>query len=238
MLNAPLAGHYGIPGVTGLAMQKIKLPADSRRGGLLTQASVLKVSANGSNTSPVMRGVWVLERILGITPSPPPPGTPGVEPDIRGAKTMREILDKHRTLESCNGCHRVIDPPGFALESYDVIGGWRDRFRSLGEGEPVKLEVEGRKVRYKLGPPVDAAGQLPTGESFKDFTGFQKLLLAGQDRVARCVTEKLLIFATGREMGFSDRTPITRIVTESKAKNHPMRDLLHLVVQSEIFRSK
>jgi hypothetical protein len=180
----------------------------------------------------------VQDRILGITPSPPPPGTPGVEPDIRGASTVREILEKHRTMESCNGCHRVIDPPGFALESFDVIGGWRDRFRSLGEGQRVELKVEGRKVRYKLGPPVDAAGQLPTGESFKDFAEFQKLLLTSQDRVAKCVTEKLLTFATGRAMGFSDRTEITRIATASKAKRFALRDLMHDVVQSEIFRSK
>jgi len=238
LLNARLARHYGIPGVSGLAMQKVQLPPDSRRGGILTQGSVLKVSANGTSTSPVIRGVWVLERILGTTPSPPPPGTPGVEPDIRGASTVREILEKHRTMESCNGCHRQIDPPGFALESYDVIGGWRDRFRSLGEGPWVDLKVEGRKVRYKLGPPVDAAGELPNGAAFKDFAGFQKLLLASQDRVAKCVTEKLLTFATGRGMGFSDRIGITRIATASKARQHALRELIHDVVQSEIFRSK
>jgi hypothetical protein len=199
---------------------------------------VLKVSANGTNTSPVMRGVWVMDRILGVTPQPPPPGIPGIEPDTRGAKTMREILDKHRTLETCNGCHRVIDPPGFALENYDVIGGWRDRFRSLGEGEQVSLRIEGRKVRYKLGPPVDAAGQLASGQGFKDFAEFQKLLFAAQDRVAQCLTEKLLTFATGRELGFSDRAEIARIVAESKAKGYGMRDLMHLVVQSSVFTSK
>lgn len=238
MLNARLARHYGIPGVRGIAMQKVKLPPDSKRGGLLTHASILKVSANGTTTSPVIRGVWVIERILGITPSPPPPGVPGVEPDTRGGQTVREILAKHRSMESCNGCHRQIDPPGFALESYDVIGGWRDRFRSLGDGERVNLKVEGRNVRYKLGPPVDAAGELPTGEPFKDFAGFQKLLLASQDRVAKCVTEKLLTFATGRPMGFSDRAEITRIAAESKKRNHTARDLIHEVIQSEIFRSK
>ena len=193
MLNARLARHYGIPGVTGLALQKVKLPADSKRGGLLTQGSILKVSANGTGTSPVIRGVWVMERILGVTPQPPPPGVPGVEPDIRGAKTVREILAKHRTLESCNGCHRQIDPPGFALESYDVIGGWRDRFRSLGEGEQVNLKVEGRKVRYRLGQPVDAAGELESGTKFQNFADFQKLLLASEERVTKCVTEKLTV---------------------------------------------
>jgi hypothetical protein len=233
-----LAAHYGIPDVTGLELRKVKLPAECKRGGLLTQASILKVSANGTNTSPVIRGVWVMQRLLGVTPQPPPPGTPGVEPDVRGAKTMREILEKHRTLETCNGCHRVIDPPGFALENYDVIGGWRERFRSLGEGEPVNLRVEGRKVRYRLGPPVDAAGQLVSGESFKDFAEFQKLLLAAQDQVVQCLTEKLLMFATGRDLGFSDRPEIARIVAQSKKSGHGVRDLVHLVVQSPVFLSK
>jgi hypothetical protein len=238
MLNARLAKHYGIPDVSGLAMQKVNLPADSHRGGVLTQASVLKVSANGTNTSPVVRGVFVMDRILGMEPPPPPPGVPGVEPDIRGANTLRELLDKHRNLESCNGCHRVIDPPGFALESYDVIGGWRERFRSIDKGEPVKLAVEGRKVRYRLGPPVDAAGELTTGSKFANMSEFQKLLLAGQDRVAHCMAEKLLIFATGRPMGFSDRSEIDKLVAQSKAKGHGLRDLIHAVVQSEVFRSK
>lgn len=238
MLNKRLAAHYGIPGVSGLAMQKTKLPPESHRGGVLTQASVMKVSANGTNTSPVVRGIFVMDRILGMEPPPPPPGVPGVEPDIRGATTLRELLEKHRTLESCNGCHKVIDAPGFALENYDVIGGWRDRFRSIDKGEQVNLKVEGRKVRYRLGPPVDAAGELPTGAKFANLADLQKLLLADQDRVARCVIEKLLVFATGRPMGFSDRSEIDRILAASKAKGHAMRDLIHAVVQSEIFRSK
>jgi hypothetical protein len=161
-----------------------------------------------------------------------------VEPDIRGATTLRELLDKHRNSETCNGCHRIIDPPGFALESYDVIGGWRERFRSIDQGEQVKLTVQGRKVRYRLGPPVDAAGELNTGAKFNDMSGFQELLLAGQDRVARCMIEKLLTFATGRAPGFSDRPTIERLVAQSKTKGHGMRDLIHAVVQSEIFRSK
>lgn len=238
MLNGRLARHYGIPGVTGVELQKIKLPPDSKRGGVLTQASVLKVSANGTNTSPVVRGVWVMDRLLGLEPPPPPPGIPGVEPDIRGATTLRQLLDKHRSSESCNGCHRVIDPPGFALESYDVIGGWRENFRSIDQGERVGLKVEGRKVRYRIGPPVDAAGELPTGAKFTGFPEFQKLLMASQDRVARCMVEKLLTFATGRPMGFSDRSQIDQLAAQSKANHHTFRDLLHSVIQSEIFRSK
>lgn len=238
MLNSRLAQHYGIPGVSGLGIQKVKLPPDSHRGGVLTQASVMKVSANGTNTSPVVRGVFVMDRILGLEPPPPPPGIPGVEPDIRGANTLRELLDKHRNMESCNGCHRVIDPPGFALESYDVIGGWRERFRSIDKGEPVKLAIQGRKVRYRLGPPVDAAGELSTGSKFAGVAEFQKLLLAGQDRVARCVAEKLLIFATGRPMGFSDRGEIDKLVAQSKTHDHALRDLIHAVVESDVFHSK
>ena len=238
MLNARLARHYGIPGVSGLELQKVSLPANSHRGGVLTQAAVLKVSANGTNTSPVVRGVWVMDRILGLEPPPPPPGIPGVEPDIRGATTLREQLLKHSHLETCNACHRVIDPPGFALESYDVIGGWRERFRSLGEGEKVDLKIEGRKVRYRLGPPVDAAGEMPEGGKFTGFADLQKLLVADQDRVARCIAEKLLVFATGRPMGFSDRAEIDRLVEQTKKKQHAMRDLVHAVVQSGIFRSK
>ncbi len=238
LLNKRLATHYGIADVTGVALRKVKLPPDSKRGGLLTQASILKVSANGTNTSPVVRGVFVMDRILGIEPAPPPPGTPGVEPDIRGATTLRELLDKHRTMESCNGCHRVIDPPGFALENYDVIGGWRDRFRSIGQGERITKKVEGRKVQYRLGPPVDAAGELASGAKFANMADFQKLLVADEDRVVRCVAEKLLTFATGRPMDFSDRGEIDKLVAASKAKGHGMRDLIHAVVQSPIFRSK
>jgi hypothetical protein len=238
MLNARLAAHYGIPGVSGLGIRKVKLPAESHRGGLLTQASVLKVSANGTNTSPVVRGVWVMDRLLGIEPSPPPPGIPGVEPDIRGATTLRELLAKHRSMESCNGCHRVIDPPGFALENYDVIGGWRERFRSIDQGDRVDLKVQGRKVRYKLGPAVDATGELTSGAKFSNLSELKKHLMADQDKVAHCFIEKLLTFATGRGMGFSDRAEIHKLVGQSRTKNHGVREIIHAVVQSDIFRTK
>ncbi len=238
MLNSRLARHYGVADVTGLDIRKVKLPQDSMRGGILTHASILKVSANGTNTSPVIRGVWVMDRILGLEPSPPPAGIPGVEPDIRGATTLREQLEKHRDTETCNACHRMIDPPGFALENYDVIGGWRNRFRSLENGEQVKATVQGRKVRYRLGPSVDASGELSSGAKFKDLNGFQELLLLDQDRVAKSVLEKLLTFATGRELGFSDRAEIESMIRRSKSQGHRMRDLIHAIVQSSIFGSK
>lgn len=124
MLNGRLAQHYGIPEVHGVAFRRVSLMPEQHRGGVLTQASVLKVTANGTSTSPVLRGVWVLKRIISHTP-PPPPNVPAVEPDIRGATTIRDQLARHRTTENCAGCHKRIDPPGFALENYDVIGSSR-----------------------------------------------------------------------------------------------------------------
>ncbi len=234
ILNERLAKHYGVPGVKGTEFRRVALPKDSPRGGILTQASVLKVSANGTNTSPVVRGVYVLERILGITPPPPPAiGVAAVEPDIRGAKTIRELLDKHRSTEQCAGCHRQIDPPGFALEEFDVIGGHRSNFRTLGAaGKPVPGS------RFKMGPKVDSSGELLGGKRFQNFAEFQKLLLSDPDRFATCLTEKLIAFSTGRLVGPADRSEVEKIVRESATRKHAFRDLVHAVVQSELFRTK
>ena len=237
-LNERLADHYDTGGVNGAHLRLVQLPADSPRGGILAQGAVLKVTANGTNTSPVTRGVWVLERILGIHPQPPPPGISGVEPDIRGASTLRELLDKHRDSNSCTACHQLIDPPGFALESFNPVGGWRDRFRSLGEGERVDLQINNRRVRYKLGQPVDSAGELPDGNPFSGYLEFRDLLASDADALAKNLVTKLLTFATGRPMGFSDRPEIARIVAESRKTGHGVRNLIHLVVGSSIFRTK
>ncbi|QDT09941.1 hypothetical protein K239x_18940 [Planctomycetes bacterium K23_9] len=238
MLNNRLAKLYQIDGVEGPQIRRVAIPDGHVRGGLLTQASTLKVSANGTNTSPVVRGVWVMERIVGKRPSPPPPGIPGVEPDSRGASTLRELLAKHRDSDSCRSCHRMIDPPGFALESFNPIGGWRDRFRSLGDGERVVKEINGRKVRYKLGPPVDASGQLANGKQFDGFREFRDLLADDEDALTKSFVTKLLTFATGREMGFSDRDAIGKLVAQSKIRGHGVGDLIKLVVTSDAFRRK
>ncbi|HYE99562.1 MAG TPA: DUF1592 domain-containing protein [Planctomycetota bacterium] len=238
MLNERLARHYGIEGVEGQAFRRVSLPKDSVRGGVLTQASVLKVTANGTNTSPVMRGVWVLDNILGRPVPPPPAGVPAVEPDIRGTTTLREQLDKHRNVPSCAGCHDKIDPPGFALESFDVIGGAREWYRSLGAGKPVPKfadEAANVRVRYKQGPPVDAAGRMPDGRTFKDIREFKALLLDDKDAIARGVASKLLTYGLGRGTGFSDRAEIDRIVASIKP-SYGFRSLVHAVVQSGLFR--
>ena len=240
MLNRRLAEHYGIAGVEGLTIRRVELPKDSPRGGVLTQGAVLKVTANGTNTSPVVRGVWVLDRILG-TPAPPPPsGIPSVEPDIRGTTTLREQLAKHRSVPSCASCHSKIDPPGFALENFDVIGGWRDRYRSLGVGDRVDKFVDAAhkvRVQYKLGPQVDATGELAGGTPFREIRDFKKLLLRDKDGLAAALAGKLLAYALGRGMGFSDRAEIDRIVAAIKPGNYGFRSLILEIVQSPMFRA-
>jgi Protein of unknown function (DUF1588)/Protein of unknown function (DUF1585) len=199
----------------------------------------LKVTANGTVTSPVLRGAWVLKRLLGKPPQPPPPNVGSVEPDTRGATTIREQLDKHRHSETCAACHKDIDPPGFALESFDVIGGWRDRYRSLGKGDQPPWTFEGRNVwQYKLGLPVDASGTLPDGRAFKDIAEFKQLLLADKDEVLRALAGKLLTYATGAGIRFCDRAEVERIVAEVAQQDYGLRTLVHAVVQSSLFGEK
>ena len=238
MLNSRLAEHYALPQVIGSEVRKVSLPPGHVRGGLLTQAAVLKVTANGTNTSPVKRGAWVLDRILDTPPSPPPPGIPGVEPDIRGASTLRELLDKHRNVQSCQACHEKIDPPGFALESFNPIGGFRERYRSIGGGDRVDLQINGRRVNYRLGPEVDSSGQLGQDKTFDNYQQFRDLLASNPEQLTRAFATKLLTFATGRELGFSDRAIVNDIVSRAESQGLGVRDIIHLVVQSEIFRSK
>ncbi len=175
-LNERLATHYGIPGVKGIAMRRVTLSPDSPRGGLMTQASVLKVTANGTTTSPVLRGKWILERILGYE-IPPPPPVAAVEPDIRGAVTIRQQLEKHRDNESCAACHSKMDPPGFALESFDVMGAWRDQYRGVSKDKPAAKGIgkNGHTFEFHYGLPVDSAGELPDGRPFKDIRDFKRL---------------------------------------------------------------
>ncbi|MEZ5299620.1 MAG: DUF1592 domain-containing protein [Verrucomicrobiales bacterium] len=231
-LNERLADHYGIGGVKGHEEFRIvKLPGDSIRGGVLTQASVLKVTANGTNTSPVLRGVWVLDNLLGQPAPPPPPGVPAVEPDIRGATTLREQLDKHRNVESCARCHVRIDPPGFALESFNPIGGFREWYRSLGEGK----KVEGAKVNYRQGRDVDPTGDLPGSGAFASFAEFRQQLMGREDQVARAIATKLLIYATGRRITAADRPAIEAVVAKAKADHLGLRAMIHAVTDSELF---
>jgi mono/diheme cytochrome c family protein len=238
-LNERLAEHYGIPGVKGIAMRRVSLPPDSPRGGLVTQALVLKVTANGTTTSPVLRGKWINERILGLDVPPPPP-VAAVEPDIRGAVTLRQQLEQHRADPSCASCHIRIDPAGFALESFDVFGGWRDRYRAIDEGKPgIKgLGKNGQPFAFHLGPEVDSAGTLPDGRPFRDIREFKQLLVEREPMLARNLAKQLLIYATGAPVRFSDREALTRISESTRPQGYGVRSLVHAIAASELFQTK
>jgi hypothetical protein len=239
MLNERMARHYNIPDVKGVEFRRVSLPTDSVRGGLLTEASVLKVTANGTTTSPVKRGAWIMTRIIGKPPTPPPPGTGAVEPDIRGATTIREQLAKHRAQESCNICHRQIDPSGFALESFDVMGGWRDRYRSVGGSDRVKgIGHNGNYFHFSLGQNVDSSGELPDGRKFADVRQLKQCLASDPDQLARNLAQQLTIYATGAPIGFADRPVIEKILAENRKKGYGVRDLIHGIVQSDLFLNK
>lgn len=238
-LNDRLAAHYGLPPTGGLALRKVSLPADGPRGGLLTQASVLKVTTNGTTTSPVLRGVWVMERVVGKPLPPPPPGVPAVEPDIRGATTIRQQLEKHRSVAACAVCHAKSDPPGFALESFDVFGGLRDKYRALGEGAPVPgFGKNGLAFQFHEALPVDPSGTLPDGRSFRDVQGLKRLLLADERQIARNLVGQLLTYATGTPAGFGDRAEVEAILDRTSVGGYGCRSLVHELVQSTLFRNK
>ncbi len=239
ILNERLARLYGIPGVSGNDFRKVKLPPDSHRGGVMTHASVLKVTADGTRTSPVLRGKWVLERILGKPPSPPPPDVPAIEPDIRGATTIRQQLDKHRSTPACATCHVHIDPPGFALENFDPIGNWREFYRGTERTKqhPNSLfPTSGRGV-YR-GADVEQGGVTPEGKAFKDIADYKKLLLEDKDQLARSLTQKLMIYATGADIQFADREVVEQIVARVRPTNYGLRSLVHEIVQSRVFLNK
>jgi hypothetical protein len=240
MLNERLAVHYGLPSVEGVAVRRVPLPPDSVRGGVLTQAAVLKVTANGTTTSPVVRGAWMMERVLGQKPPPPPASVPAIEPDIRGASTIRQQLEKHRTQESCAACHVKIDPPGFALENFDVMGAWRDRYRASGDGTPPAPGIGkgGQKFAFHYGLPVDASGVMPDGRPFADIREFKLRVLDHEDQIARNLVRQLVTYATGSPVRFADRARVEAILQQAKTAGYPVRQLVHGIVQSDLFLRK
>jgi mono/diheme cytochrome c family protein len=240
MLNEKLAVHYGIEGVQGSQIRRVELPVGHPRGSFLTQASVLKVTANGTTTSPVPRGAFVMARLLGDEPEPPPANVAAIEPDVRGAQTIRDQLAKHRNQTVCASCHAKMDPPGFALEAFDVIGGFRDRYRSIGEGDPApRGSIDPFiGIGFKLGPKVDASGVLPDSREFADVIEFQKLLAADRDRLLTNLAEQLSVYSTGRATSFSDRDQIASIVHETNEHGGGIRTLISQLVQSKLFQEK
>ena len=204
----------------GHGIQKVSLNPVAPRGGLITQGAVLKVTADGTTTSPVVRGLFINERILGEHVPPPPPGIPAIEPDVRGAITIRDQLDKHRSNESCAACHQTIDPPGFALENYDPVGGWRERY---GKGEGAK---------------VDPSGRTPEGAAFDDLAAWKKIYQQRSDQLARGFAEQFLTYATGAPMRLSDHEAVAKFTSITGKSEHGMRSLLREALLSPVFLNK
>ena len=225
-LNERLLRHYRITkDVKGLqpgdGIQTVALAPNSRRGGLITQGAILKVTADGTTTSPIVRGVFVNERVLGVQIPPPPPGIPAVEPDVRGAVSIRDRLEKHRSDESCKSCHQIIDPPGFALESFDPVGVWRDRYGMRGRGAA-----------------IDPSGTTADRESFAGLSSWKKLYVNQPELMARGFTEQFLTYATGAPIRYSDERTVDRIVSDSKTSNYGLRTLIRAALTSDLFLKK
>ncbi len=235
-VNDRLSKHYGLPPVTGSRMRKVQLPASSPYGGLITQAAVMKVTSNGTTTSPVLRGVWMMERILGDPPPPPPPDVPAVEPDIRGASSIRELLALHTQDSACARCHARFDPIGFALENFDIMGAWRDRYRSLESGDKVTgIDRAGHAFAYHLAGPVDAHGKLPDGRQFQQIADLRQLLLTETRQLARSFLGQLTVYSTGTPVRFSDRPVIESILDRCQPDGYRTQDLILELVQSRLF---
>ncbi|MGL5095292.1 MAG: DUF1588 domain-containing protein, partial [Planctomycetia bacterium] len=217
-VNQALATHYGFGDLSGSApahqFRRFEFD-DPNRGGLLGMGAVLTVTANGIETSPVVRGVYVLENILGTPPPPPPDDVPAIDPDVRGAKSIRDLLAKHRESANCYGCHRKIDPLGFALENFDPVGAWRTRYDKK---------------------KIDAGGELPSGEKFSDVAGLKKILVEKRkDLFARMLTERLTAYACGRRVEAQDHAVLEKIVADLPSRNDGLRSLIEAVATSELF---
>jgi hypothetical protein len=235
-VNDRLAAHYDLPRVSGSTMQRVTLPKGSPYGGLITQAALMKHTANGTTTSPVLRGVWIMEKLLGQPPPPPPKSVPAVEPDIRGATTIRALLAKHTESKSCASCHARFDPVGFAMENFDVMGAWRDRYRGMERGEKVTgFDPAGHPYTYFVGQPVDTAGKLLTGEAFKDIHELKHHLTANPRQLAKNLLHHLVLHATGTPVGFADREEIEAMLDACAANGYRVRDLIQALVGSELF---
>jgi hypothetical protein len=214
-LNERLARHYGIAGVVGPEFRRVRLTGPER-GGLLAQASILTVTSNPNRTSPVKRGRWVLEQILGAPPPPAPPEVKPLKEDraIETSVTMRRRMEQHRAQSSCAVCHNRLDPLGFGMENYDGIGAWREK---------------------EAGVQIDSSGTLPSGESFSGPSGLKAILKARSHEFTRCLAEKMLTYALGRGLEASDRCAVDRIVKDLEAHEFRASVLVQGIVSSEPF---
>jgi hypothetical protein len=228
-VDKKLAKLYELPEKDKLRLadgfQKVSLKGNNHRGGLLGMAAVLTVSANGVETSPVTRGVWVTENFLGVPPPPPPDVVPAIDPDVSGATTIRDRLAKHRADAACAECHRKIDPLGFSLEAYDPVGRWRKKYPSANK---------------KAKPAdIDTTGEFPSGETYADFTGFKRVIRDTRaDLFSRHLVRQLLTYTTGRTMELADDLPLDQLHDKVKKQGLGLHTIMIECLMSEIFRSR
>ena len=237
-INERLARHYGFPTCEGFTLRSVNLPPNTPFGGVWTQPATMKVTANGTNTSPVKRGVWMAERLLGVKIPPPPPTAGSIEPDIRGAKTLREQLALHSSKGSCQACHAKFDPYGFALESFDVIGAFRTTFR-MPNPEVIKLPANQRKgLGWMEGLTVDSAGKTPDGRVFSGINELRQFIAQNPAQLAKGVARHLVTYATGEPVGPIDEPAIEAIVNAAAKDRYGLRSIVYAVVESDVFQMK
>jgi hypothetical protein len=217
-LNERLAKHYGIEGVSGEEFRLVKLESQQRRGGLLRQAGILTLTSTPTRTSPVKRGIWVLQTLLNDPPAPPPADVPPLEADAKAhAGTVRMVLEKHRENVQCAGCHSKIDPYGLALENYDAIGVWRAK--------------EGRS-------DIDTSGVLLNGKSFKNADEFRSVLNGNQAEFRKALAEKLLVYALGRGLEYADKYAVADICDRASQEHDRFSSVISAIVESNLFQMR
>ena len=214
-VNERLARHYGIPGIVGEQFRRVSL-AGTARGGVLTQAGVLAVTSNPTRTSPVKRGKWILENLLGAPPSPPPSGVEALKggQGVVATGMLRQRMERHRADPSCASCHRRMDPLGFGLENFDAVGAWRE---------------------HDGGQPIDASGKLPSGRAFRGPAELKTVLLSRRHAFAHCLAEKMLTYALGRGLERADRRAVDQIVARLADEGYKFSALVLAVAESEPF---
>lgn len=229
VINERLARYYGIPGVRGDYFRPVEVPVDVKRGGLVTQASVLCITSNGTRTSPVKRGTWVMKNILGMDPGLPVANAGDIAPKVPGIDkaTVRQRLEIHRELPQCARCHNKIDPLGFALENFDAAGSFRER--------------EGFGYKGRIGdndPFIDASAKMLDGTEFVGVDGLRDVLMEKEEYFLKCLTSKMLTYALGRELGVADGVHVNAAVKHLQEHDRTLRSLIHWIVASDVFRSK
>ena len=229
VINERLARFYGIPGVRGDEFRKVPVPKGVHRGGVLTQASFLATTSNGTRTSPVKRGAWVLKTLLGTDPGLPPANAGEIAPKVPGVDkaTVRKRLEIHRQLDQCARCHNKIDPLGLALENFNGTGEWRDQ-----EGFGFKGRVQPND------PKIAASAQMPTGTKIVGIVGLQAALLRQEDLFLQCLAQKVLTFALGRELGLTDLPIVKAAASHMKQNGRTLKSLIRFAATCEPFETK